>query len=237
VNFLTLSQRLALEAGVSGTLSTTANQVGSLNRVVTWINQAWMELQTEHDDWDWLRSSNLFGSGVSFATVSGQASYPLGTGAGTVGITADAFTKWDRETFRTYLTTAGVTNETFLDWIPYDTWRDAYMLGALRNVKTRSVAFAIGPDKSICIGPPSDGLYTVTGDYFIAPTQMVADGDLPTGLPARWHMDIVYRAMMMYAGYESAPEVYQRGAAGHAMLLAQMEAQYVPEMAFSGALA
>lgn len=183
-----------------------------------------------------MRSSNLLGEGASFTTVAGQASYPLGTGVGTCGIAPASFGKWDRETFRNYTTAAGFTNEMFLDYVPYDTWRDAYQLGAMRAVQTRPVAFAIGPDKSICLGPPPNDLYTITGDFFVAPTQMALDTDVPTGLPAQWHMDIVYRMMMMYAGYEAAPEVFQRGAQAHAMLFAQMEAGYAPEMSFAGSL-
>ncbi len=237
MNFLSLAQRLVLECGVSGTLSTTASQTGSLGRIVTWVNQAWQELQTEHDDWDWMLSSNLLGAGVSFATVAGQASYPLGTAAGTSGVAVANFGKWARDSFRNYTTSVGVSNEMFLDWVPYDTWRDAYMLGAMRTVQTRPVAFAIGPDKSICLGPPPNALYTVTGDFYVAPTLMAVDTDVPALPDAHFHMAIVYKAMMMYAGYESAPEVFQRGQQGYASLLKELEAKRAPEMSFAGALA
>jgi hypothetical protein len=227
---------LILECGISGTLTTTQNQTGEMLRIVTWVNQAWNELQTEHDDWDWSRASNILGSGASFTTVAGQASYPFGTGPGTNGILRDNFNKWDRETFRNYTTSVGFTNEMFLDYVPYDVWRDAYMLGAMRNVQTRPVAFAIGPDKSICLGPPPNDQYTITGDYFMAPTDMSADTDLPKGLPTNYHMMIPYYAMMTYAGYESAPEVYQRGLAGYKSNLSALEAIQIPEMTFGGSL-
>jgi hypothetical protein len=72
-------------------------------------------------------------------------SYPLGTGAGTVGIAVDSFGKWDRDTFRCYTTTVGTNDEQFLDEVPFDVWRDAYMLGAMRSVQTRPVVVAVGP--------------------------------------------------------------------------------------------
>ena len=237
MNFLTLSQRLQLECGVSGTLSTTAGQTGSLNRLVSWIGTAWEELQAEHDDWDFMKSSNLLGSGVSFTTVAGTAYYTLGTGAGTVGVTAANFGKWDRTAFRNYTTTVGTNNEMYLDWIPYDTWRNAYMFGAMRSVQTRPVAVAIGPDNSVCLGPPPNALYTVTGDYFIAPTTMSQDTDTPTGLPVRYHMAIVYKAMEYYGSYEAAPEVLQRGQSSYKRLLAELEALRLPEISFAGSLA
>lgn len=236
MNRLQLSQRLALECGVSGTLTTTIGQVGSLGRIVTWVDQSWLEVQTEKDDWNWMRSSNILGAGMSFATVAGQASYPLGTGVGTCGVTAATFGKWDRGTFRNYTTTVGISNENYLDDIPFDVFRDSYMYGANRLVQTRPVAVAIGPDKSVCLGPPPNGLYTITGDYFVAPTAMSADTDTPTGLPAQFQIAIIYKAMMYYGAYESAPEVYQRGAQGWSLILAQLEATNTPMISFGGAL-
>lgn len=236
MNFLQLGQRLQAECGVSGSLTTMQNQTGSLGRLVTWIGAGWQELQTIHDDWDWMLSSNLLGAGITVATVSSQTSYPLGTGAGTVGVAPANFGKWKKGTFRSYVTSAGIASEIALDDVEYDVWRNDYMLGAMRLVVTRPVVIAIGPDKSLCLGPPPDGTYTFTGDYYAAPTSMSADGDSPTNLPAQWHMAVVYKAMQMYAAYESAPEAMQRGVAGWNQLISRMEALYLPRIAFGGAL-
>lgn len=237
MNFLQLCQRAVSECGVSGTLTTTTGQTGSLGRIVSWIGDAWNDVQSEHDDWDWMRSSNLLGSGVSFVPAAGQASSTLGAGAGTVGVAVDDFGKWDRETFRCYTTTVGTSDETFLDNILFDTWRDAYMLGAMRTVQTRPVAIAVGPDQSLNLGPPPNGLYTITGDYFVAPSAMESDTDVPVGLPSRFHNMIVYATMMKYAGYESAPEVYQTGDRQYRQNINQLEARRLPRMSFAGALA
>lgn len=218
-------------------MTTTAGQVGSLGRIVSWIGTSWNEIQTQHDDWDWMRSSNLLGAGASFAPAAAQFTTPLGTGAGQVGIDVDSFGKWDRLTFRCFPTAVGPTGETFLDDIPFDTWRDAYMLSSMRTVQTRPVAIAVGPDQSLNLGPPPDGTYTVTGDYWVAPTLMSADTDVPLGIPLRFQMLIVYRTMIKYAGYESAPEVYQRGNEEYRRMFAQLEALRLPEIGFAGALA
>jgi hypothetical protein len=183
-----------------------------------------------------MRSSNLLGGGASFVPAAGQYTTPLGTGAGQVGIACDSFGKWDKDTFRNYTTTVGTSNEMFLDEVPFDVWRDAYMLGAMRTVQTRPVAVAIGPDQSVNLGPPPNGLYTITADYFVAPSVMVQDTDAPTGLPTRFNMLIVYKAMMKYAGYESATEVYARGSAEYNLMFAELEAVRLPQMSFAGAL-
>lgn len=243
MNFLQLCQRTAVECGVSSTvaittaLTTVTGASGSLGRIVNWVNDGWTDVQMDHDDWSWMRSSNILGSGISFTTIAGQASYPLGTGAGTVGVDVDDFGKWDLGTFRNYTTSVGFTNENYLDDISFDAWRNAYMLGAMRTVQTRPVAIAVGPDQSLNLGPPPNALYTITGDYFVAPSEMSADTDVPTGLPTRFHMLIVYRAMMKYGGYESAPETAQRAAQENAGMYAQLEALRAPTIYFGGALA
>lgn len=244
--FLELCQRAAIECGVASNsaiqtvLPTLAGATGSLGRVVNWVSDSWSDLQMAHDDWDWMRSSNLLGAGISFTTIAGQASYPLGTGAGTVGVLPDDFGKWvteDTGTFRNYTTAAGFQNEMFMDVISYDRWRNSYMLGAMRATQTRPVAIAVGPDKSLCLGPPPNATLTVTGDYFVAPNTMEVDADTPVGLPGRFTMLIVYKMMQKYAGYEAAPEVMSRGQQEEAGMYAQLQARYAPRIGVAGSLA
>lgn len=237
MNKLELVQRLARECSSTRTFLTTTGQVGDGLLFVGWIDQAWNELQTKHDNWEWMRSSVLLGAGASFPTVSGQASYPLGSGAGTCGIPAANFTKWDPETFRNYTTATGYRDEIWMSEVSYDVWRDSYMYGAQRDVRTRPISIAIGPDKSVCVGPVPNGNYTVTGDYFTSPAVMADDTDVPVGLPVSHHMIIVYDAMRMYAGYQAAPEVYQRGDAGYQRLIRELEWKYLQRLTSGGALA
>lgn len=237
MTFLQLVQRLVAECASAQSISSIVSQTGEALRFVNWASQAWTEIQAMHDDWEFLRSSSLLGSGVSFATVSGTSSYPLGSGAGTVGVTAANFGKWIPDSFRNYATTVGTSSEVFMDPIDFDVWRDAYMYGAMRNVRTRPMAVAIGPDKSLCLGPVPNALYTVTGDYYAAPSTMSVDADTPTGLPSRFHMLIVYKAMQYYAAYEAAPEVQARGNDGWSSLITELEAAYGPKIRMAGARA
>ncbi len=237
MNFLQLCQRAAGECGVSGTISAVTGNVGNLGRIVNWVGDAWNDIQSKYDDWTWMRSTNIYGQGVAFQTIAGQATYPLGTVAGTVGVAATAFGKWDRESFRNYTTAAGVSNEMFMDWVPFDAWRNNYMLGAMRAVQTRPVVFTIGPDQSISLGSPPNALYTVTGDFFVAPSIMVADVDVPLGLPVKFHMLIVYKAMKKYAYYESASEVETAADVEYIPMMSKLEAVRAQEVTFGGPLA
>ncbi len=256
MNFLQLCQRAVTDCGASGTLTTTAGQVGSLQRIINWVGDAWNELQTEHDDWDWMRSSSLLGGGVTFSPAASQYNTPLGTGTGQLGVAVDSFGKWDEETFRCYTTSIAASggigigaigempigggvplDEIFMDCIDYDIWRNAYMLGAMRAVQTRPYVFAIGPDKSINVGPPPNGLYTITGDYWTAPTLMVLDTDVPVGLPTRFHLLIVYDAMLKYGEYEAATDVMERAQRERNKLMRKLEVIRLPKMGWGGALA
>lgn len=243
MNFLQMAQRTCIECGVASNaaiataLPTVVGASGSTGRVVGWVADAFSDIAQDHDDWDWLRSSNILGAGFSFQTVAGQASYPLGTGPGTVGVTTDVLGKYDRETIWNYTTAVGFNDEINMGEVPFDVWRATYMSNANRNVRTRPVAFAVGPDLSINLGPNVNANYTVTGDYFMVAPVLTLDADIPFGLPTRFHMLCVYRAMMKYGGYESAPEVYQRGSQENDGMYAQLQALRAPRITFAGALA
>lgn len=225
MNFLQLAQRLRIEAGASGSGPTTViNQTGELQRLVTWINAAWVDIQNERLDWDWLRAS------FSFDTIQAQATYTPAQ----CNITD--FGAWAEQTFRSYVTSVGYGSEFFLASIPYDKWRNNYQYGALRTTYARPVEFAVKPDKSICLGPVPTSGYTIIGDYFRAPTELALDADIPA-LPTKYHMAIVYRALMYYGMYESAPDAVQRGQVEFDKLMRRVRNDQLPEIGFTGALA
>lgn len=249
-NYLDLCQRACVECGVAPNvavataLPTVTGATGSLGRVVNWVGDAWSDLQMEHDDWQWMRSTQIFGQGISFPTIAGQFHYPLGTGAGTVGVEVADFGKWVEEdpdgsgsSFWNYTTAGGVAHDEIqMPVIPFGYWRNTYMQGANRDVRSRPLVVAVGPDQSVNLGPNVTADYTVTGDFFVAPSNMEVDADIPVGLPARFWMLIVYGCMKKYGGYESAPEVYTRGVEEYADMYAQLTAVRAPKISWSGAL-
>lgn len=91
MNFLELVQRLRSETKASGTTVTSVvSQAGEYARLVNWINDAWLDIQSAHTDWGWMRSD------VTFPTVTGR---PINTLA-QIGITN--FGSWNRDSFRNY---------------------------------------------------------------------------------------------------------------------------------------
>lgn len=204
MNFLQLCQRVTQKCGISGasTLpSTTVAQVGELKRIVDWVNEAWVDIQNLQQGWDWMRSE------FSFNTVANQQPYLPAVATDTVtAAPIAAFSNWRLESVRSYETALGVTNEQFMVYWPYDRFRNFYMYQ--QQPPGRPLIFTVRPrDKALLLGNTPDGIYTVRGEYQKDATEMAADIDVPS-IPTEYHMLIVYGAMMKYAMFESAPEVY-----------------------------
>jgi len=224
MNFLQLVQRLHQESRSSGSAPVTlVNQGAETRRLISWINTAWMDIQSAREDWDWMRAD------CSFPTVSGKAIYT----AQEIGLTD--WGNWTRDMWRNYPTVDGNRAEIFMSYLDYKTWLDVYQFGATRYTLTRPVQLTITPNKSIGLGPPPTDTYTVTGQYFRVPTEMTDNADEPA-MPARFHLAIVYRALMFYGVSEAAPESYQYGLAEFNRLFARLELNQLPEVLGADAL-
>lgn len=211
MNYLQLVQRLRQECDIPGSgPSTTIGQTGEMKRLCDWINQAWVEIQEYRPDWEWMRKD------MSFNTVNGTNTYSPTT----IGLTD--FASWRTDSFRIYYTATGIANQIILQQFEYNTFRDYYLLGARTITYARPVAIAQAPNKSLVLGLVPNDVYTVSGEYFSVPVEFTADADIPA-MPTRWHMAIVYKAMMKYAMFESAPEVYQQADALYSAMINRVE--------------
>ncbi len=309
LNFLQLVNRARLNCGISGSdLIGVTGQTGESLRVISWVNESWLDLQAQRQDWLWLRKS------IAFQTVANQYAYtPAQAGLSDFGA-------WDRDTFRNYqnpivtvsiaspgvvtyaahllstgdsiifattsalptglsvglvyyvvnpttdtfqlsttvggtaiattgaqsgahtmtssntTTFAGMRSEIFMGYTAYDDWRNAYLYGALRTIKTRPNEISITPLKALALGPIPDAGYTIIGDYFSAPSELVLATDIPA-LPVKYHLAIVYKAMVAYGLYEAATEVVQRGQMELDKWMRRINADQMTEITAGGALA
>ena len=223
---LQLCNRLITKAGISGgTLATTLNQTGEMGRVVSWIDEAYSTIQMIHPNWDWLRKD------VTFTTTAGKSKYlPSECGVTDLG-------KWRMDSFRTYITSVGVASEVFLGSIGYDQYRDTYLYGNMRNTRGRSISVAVSPsDLSLNLGLTPDYVgYTVVGEYYREPLHFTTDTDTPL-FPSKYHMIIVYRAMMYYGAYEAAAEVYNEGLAAYNELVRKLNNEQLQDATLGNAL-
>lgn len=158
-------------------------------------------------------------------TAGGVAIDTTGTQSGTHTITSNNATVF-----------VGLKTEVFMSYIDYEDYRNAYQYGALRSVETRPMVISITPSKSLTLGPTPDIGYTVVGDYYHAPSEMSANSDVPS-LPTKFHMAIVYKAMLSYGMFEAATEVIQRAVAENEKWTRRILFDQMPELTQHGALA
>ena len=195
MNFLQLVQQVFDESAIQGNSPTALASVSGINkRLKSWTAEAWRKIQVSRPNWRWMRAS------ASAQTVIGQRSYVPAT-----EFALTRFARWAPDTFRCYETAVGVSDEQHLFYMPYDDFRDLYEFGTVAS--GRPVYFTIDPQNTIHLGPLPDKVYTVSADYFKSYQTLSVDGDVPE-MPADFHMAIVFRALMRYATFDAAPEVY-----------------------------
>lgn len=230
MNFLQLVNRARVECGVSGAstpLVTAQNLTGESARIASWVNSAWEDIQTSKEDWQWMREP------VQFNTVTQQQIYTP-TDAGVVS----TFGNWKRDSFRCSSVGQSYRDEQLLNYMDWSTFRNLYIYSNMRTTYARPVVVTIDPEKSLGFGSIPDQPYVITGEYYVKPTQFSADTDAPpTAFPDRFHLAIVYRAMMFYGGYEAAPEVYQRGETEFKRLMNRIEIDQLPTLVSGPTLA
>jgi len=212
MTFLELANRLLSEADISGAgLITTANQQGEYKQAADYINTAYADIQLQHANWDFLRGD------LSFNTINGVNNYSE------TAINLLDLSEWSPETMRIYLTANGIVSEQYLIPVEWDEFRDLFMFGNARIQTGFPTHFTIKPsDNSLTFYPIPDNVYTVEGEYYKAPFTLVNDTDTPI-FQARFHMIVVWRALMYFATQLNAQELYAIGNLEYRKLLFKLE--------------
>ena len=228
--YLQLCTYLRQETSDAGTgPSAVTSQTGELARLVTWIADAWTELQQEKDCWRWMRKS------FTVSATSGDGAYAYGDCTDTVSLAViSRFSRWHKNTFKCYLTSSGVGAEYALHWLPWDDFRRIYRYGTQTN--TAPCHVSEDPTQAFVLGPIPDATYTVSGDYQIGPQILAADGDTPE-MPSRFHRLIVYEAMMKYGGNRVSPETMLRATTEGSRLRSALGRDQLPEITRGASLA
>jgi len=225
MNFLQLCQRLRQEAAVSGTGPVTVvSQVGEYKKLVDWISSAYEDIQNLHTEWDFLRTD------LTFQTIAGTNNYTKDA------ISAGEYGEWVDESFRSYLTSGGEVGEQFMAFLDWGDFRDSYGFGANRAQLGIPRYITRKPDTSLLVFPGPDAEYTINGEYFKRAQTMTANSDEPL-IPSKYHMIIVWRALMYYAGQSNAPELYAVGLNEYKRLLNKLESSQMQPIRLAGPLA
>lgn len=207
MNFLQLCQRLRQETGIadSGPAAVTG-QTGDMKRLVDWVNESWIRLQSSRQDWAWLWAN----TSVTLTTGSHLVDIPTAVDK-LVEITRDGAP---------------------LKQMDYADFRESY-----RTIGSGVPSvFAIRPDNKLIFNaePTSDVTFAI--EYYAKPSYF-ASGTASPALPERFHMLIVWQALLEYAMFDEAPELSQKAQVNAAQLYAELARDQSPELSLPGALA
>lgn len=222
MTYLELVNSLVELADISNTpLATVQSQTGINLRAKNWVKQAWVDIQNLNVDWNFLRQD------LSFVSSASQ-SYTL------TDMGATSLRKFDMESLRIYLTATGVADEQYVIPQEWGNFRNVYLYGARQTGRPNT--FSIDPaTKSLYFSSVPGTGYTTTGYYWRTPVTLSADADEPA-MPDEFHMAIVYRALMKYAGFESAPEAKMEAVENYSALMSALELDQLPAIGMAGPL-
>jgi hypothetical protein len=212
MNYLQLCQRLRLEAGISGNGPTSVTgQTGEMSEVVTWIDSAYNDIQARRHNWEFLRND------FTFPCVVGTSAYAI-------TVATDLGT-WKTDSFRVSLDT--LNDEQWMNCLTWEEMRDFRLFGSNRYVTGQPMDFAVKPNKSIVVWPIPDDTYDINGEYWKKPAIMTTNTSEPL-FPERFHMVIVWRALMLYGGFQEANAKYQHAEKEFNRLYFALESDQLP---------
>jgi len=209
-NFLQLCQDLRQEAGFTGSGPTSvANQTGQYSKVVKWVNSAYMDVITEHNNWDFLWGQ------TEIDTVIGTSVY-----SHTVLVD-----RWKDAVI--HEKAVGHTDDKFMVYLPYQEFYSRFEL--LHTETGRPAYFTERPDGKVEVHPVPDKIYTVNADYYQTPVALVANTDLPL-IPTKFHDVILYKALAKATANSEDFNSYQYAERQADAILGRMERDLLPTM-------
>tara|TARA_Y100000310_G_scaffold136383_1_gene135242 strand:- start:7329 stop:8015 length:687 start_codon:yes stop_codon:yes gene_type:complete len=214
MDYLAICKRLRQEAGLSGTGPTTVTgQTGEMGRITDWAATAYDDVQNEHTTWRFLRTD------FSFSTVASTQAYSPSD----VSITD--FATWIVEhrdgagAIRLY---SSVPDETRMQFMPWEEFREAFLFANNRTQTQRPTIVSVKPDNSLIFFAIPDAVYTVNGERYKAAAVLSGDTDEPN-FPSRFHMIVVWKALMYYGAWAAAGEKYELGKIRYTAMLRKLE--------------
>lgn len=231
--YLQLCQATALDSGTvpgTGSPSSVESQTGRLYRIVTFVANAWRDIQRERQNWRWM-SAEFTGT-----TISGVQAYD----AAAMGISS-RFGHWifrgdgdDEDLFSLY--GSSQSDEGLLCVIPWERFRRERMIGSAASQTGKPSEVTRNPANELVFYPIPDGAYTVRGRYQKAPQTLAGNTDVPE-MPEQFHDLIKWKALMLLGNYDENPNQMPFWGGQYKSILTQLETDQLPRMQMAGPLA
>lgn len=220
MNYLQLLQALHREAGVAGSAPASVTGLSGMPaKLAAWIAAAWTEIQSARR-WSFLLTE------ADVSLVSGQQDY-------------DLVTDWTLQDVRELDRTWGAimlpdgSDKSRLGWLPYPNFRDAYGLGDPQDGRPQYVTVVRG--NLLRFNARPDQAYKARLSYYLTAESLAANADVPS-LAAEERWVIVWKALMLYAAHEGAPEVFADAQAKYRAAFSLLCQRYLPDISLGGAL-
>lgn len=185
-NFLTLVQAVHELSGMGGTAPTAVTGQSGYNlKMVNRVNEAWYMIQGMFEKWRFMRTS------ITPALTVNTSLYTITAAPFSIS----DFARWDEHSFLVY--TSGSTDKTKVWPWTFDRYQQVYELATLAD--GRPSVWTQPSAETIQFNAEPDIAYVLNARYYRAPTNMSANTDVPTGLPKRFYMLIVYEALKTLA--------------------------------------
>ena len=116
---------------------------------------------------------------------------------------ASSIKSFDLDSLYYYLKTDGSFEDKSLSYVEYKEFQRKNRDYSVSNAPS---SITITPSDRLRVYPAPDAAYAITGDAFKVPQVLTNDTDVPL-MPSEYHMAIVWKALVDYAGFEESSPV------------------------------
>jgi len=242
VDFLTLVKELSGETGTELTVKVTdvtlspATSYGEttehITRCIRWIQQAWIELQDDQK-WDFMVARE------QMPLLNGQTSYDIRQQVEDIVGTDvyDGIVPFVAPVDNRYIWVVNGASDPLVKqpcyYVPPEHFfgdRDRYI-----NDQGQPYWYTIDRDNAFVIeSAPTSNDWNIEFEYRLKPQTLSVNSDTPTGLPDKYHMLIVYWAMMDYADFDETDRQFKRAKRKYRRMLNKLRLQETREYTMPG---
>lgn len=230
MNYLELCNALHEKTGESGAdLTAVTGQSGYYKKITNYVKDAWVDIQSKHTTWRFLRHEALPTIAASNNTIDADA--------WTVANLSLSIDGYHKNTFSIYVTATGISDETELTYVPWERWKEYFGISYDDGTEGRPTHITIDPDTDdLIVGSTTDDAYTVSFAFNAIPTTLAADGDTPN-IVSSLHMIIVWTALERYGNREESKWDAAEGKKEAKRFMSRLEKRELPESTIGGPLA